>query len=289
MIERGVYSYWNPDGESNTSGFNSFRDFLVSITLSILTSKKHFKEISLVTNNFGYKVLFEKLKLPIDIISNELEKLNTINRLFWAYSKIYTYSIQNKPFIHIDNDVFLWDSISKEMKESRLCFQSLETPFEGGYGWYNGLLEVSSKAGYFPQIVKDNPVGYSLNCGLCGGNDINIFSEWRELSESYIFNPLNEQFFKDQSNHLIHQNLLHEQYFISSLTKSKGLLPEKDIKFMIDYRNLINDCYTPTRRYTHLWGLDKRNKDYIGRVYRRLEQEFPSYYERVMKYNVLTS
>lgn len=289
MIKRCVYSYWNTKGESNSSGFNTFRDFLASITLSVLISKKHFEEVVFVTNSFGKKVLIDKLGLPFTDYTIELDRHKNLNKLFWAYTKIYAYSIQDKPFCHIDNDLYLWNGLPDDLKESKLCFQSIETPFESGYGWYKHLLEASKKAGYFPELIKNNPVDYSLNCGICGGNDLSLFREWIELSESYIFNPKNKAFFEDKENYLIHQNLMHEQYFISSLSNSKGLLPNKEIKLMLDYTRLYEDCYTEGRRFTHLWGLDKCKFEYIRKVYNRLEKDFPEYYNKIMKYNVVTT
>lgn len=287
MIDRCVYSYWNVEGESNTSAFLTFRDFLASITLSMLVSKRNFNEVALVTNDFGKKVLIDRLELPFTEVNLELNNQQNLSKLWWAYTKLKAYSIQEKPFVHIDNDSVLWDGLPKELSESKMCFQSIETPFEDGYGWYKHLLKTAEKAGYFPQLVKENPVDYSFNCGICGGNDLDIFKEWIKLSESYIFAKENEEFFKDSDNLLIHQNLLHEQYFISSLTKSKGWKPNKDIKFLIDYTDIFEDCYRSGHKFTHLWGTVKKDRKVMERLYERLKKDFPSYYNKIMKYNVV--
>ena len=167
MIDRAVYSYWNIDGQLNTSGFSTFRDFLATISLSVLTSREHFKEIGFVTNGFGKKVFIDLLNLPFDDVSLTLDENSKVKRIWWAYSKLCAYAEQDKPFVHIDNDAFLWDGLPRDLKNGKLCFQSLETPFKEEYGWYVHLLKAAERCGYFPKLVKDNPVDFAFNCGIC--------------------------------------------------------------------------------------------------------------------------
>jgi hypothetical protein len=63
----------------------------------------------------------------------------------------------------------------------------------------------------------------------------------------------------------------------------------KDIKFLIDYENLFEDCLVDGHRFTHLWGLVKKEESVIIKVYSRLKRQFPEYYEKIMRYNVVTS
>lgn len=280
MIDRLVYSYWNPDGFSNTSGYEKFDDFLMSISLSLNVSRKHFKETVLVTNSFGKELLIDKLKLPFDIVSTEFDKYNHLHRMWWGWFKVLAYSLQDKPFIHIDNDAFFIDKPSSEVLNAKLCFQSIETPFEGGYGWYKHLLPVSSKAPRYPKVVLDNPVGYAFNCGIAGGNDLGIIKEWFDISSEFVLSEENQPYL--QSNEFsIHQNLIHEQYFIASLTKSKKWLPNKEIKFLLRTNTIMQDCYRKDQRFTHFWGLTKKESNVVNRIENRMKNDYPETYNKI--------
>jgi hypothetical protein len=288
MINKAVYTFLAKDKWNDTCGYSTLRDCMDTTTLSVLVSKGHFDRIEFVTDDFGKQLFLDKIKLPIEC-NTILNEYTWVPKIWWGYYKIIAYSIQKEPFVHLDNDAILWDGIPKDMQEAPLFFQSIETPFidGGGYGWYIHLLETAKRVPFFPEIVKNNPVDYSFNCGLVGGNNLDIFQEWRLLSESYMFAQQNKEFFTDKNNLLIHQNLLAEQFFIASLTNSKGLKLNEDIKFIIDYKNLFESACEKGHRFTHLWGTIKREKDVIKRVYARLKKDYPIYYDRIMKLNIL--
>lgn len=279
---KAVYSHWNLERSAN--GYNSFKDFLMCMSLSVLVTKRHFQRVELVTNDLYKKILFEDIQLPFTDVNTYLNKFDNLPKIWWGYAKLNAYAIQKEPFFHIDNDVFLWDGIKQEILASKMFFQSVESPFSGGYGWYPRLLEVANRAPVFPKIIKDNPVDYAYNCGVMGCNDLSLIEEWLELSTQYVMSEKNAAFFKNPDNLLIHQNLLHEQYFISSITKRRGLLPHKDIRCILSTENIVSDCYRKGNRYTHLWGLDKKKVANMDKVYYRLKSDYPDYYNRIIGY-----
>lgn len=285
MINKAVYSYWNYNKSFlNSSGFEKFRDMLASYCLSILTSKKHFEEVELVTDDFGKSVFIDKLKLPISC-NLEINNWRHIDKCWWGFIKIISYSIQKEPFIHVDGDAFIWDKPSHDFLNSKLCFQSIESPIdEGWYSWYTPLLQRAKKAVKFPQLVWDNMTDHAFNCGVAGGNDLETFQEWKKLAVEYNFSPENKDYFNSIKDVIIHQNLLSEQYFIAALSKSKGYKVNEDVKFLLDYSNLHEEANKAGQRFTHLWGLTKRDSFVIEKVYKRLQKDFPEYYEKVMNF-----
>ena len=77
--------------------------------LSVLSTKKTFGNIHLVTNERGKK-LFEELEFPYDSITTELEGKKFQHGSFkWVNCKA-NICFQDKPFLHIDNDTFLFES-----------------------------------------------------------------------------------------------------------------------------------------------------------------------------------
>ena len=283
MIERAVFSYFNPDENyGNTSGFKTFGDFLFTMALAALTASRHFKEVQMVSSDWGINI-FQKIGLPITEYSNKLNEMKGISKYWWARGKMMAYEMQEVPFVHIDNDVFLWKPLPKKVLEAELCFQSKEYHNLPGYGYYTLLKNTTwNKATVRPQIIVDNEItDYCYNCGICGGHNLEFFKEWLQVSADYIFAPENNKlFFVTRKDVLIHQNLFHEQYFAASLVKAHGLRDKVEV--IADH---ITDIVQVTDKgYTHLWGTTKRDDPMMRRVRLRLQKEDASLFERVSKF-----
>ena len=277
MIKKAVFSYFNPDESfGNRCGFMKYSDFLFTTALSVLCASRHFKEVQFISSDWGNDVI-KSLDLPITSYSNKLNEMKTVSKYFWAYGKLLAYNEQTVPFVHLDNDVFLWDPLPPRILKARLCFQSQEQFDIPGYQYYDRLKKPWAKAPVRPQIIVDNEVmDFAYNCGICGGHDLDIFKEWIKCSGEYIFAPENQKvFFKDFDYELIHQNLFHEQYFIASLIKSKGIRSE--VKVLHKDAMMIPG----KMRYTHLWGTTKTDKGMMARVRMRLLDEDAELFNRV--------
>jgi hypothetical protein len=275
MINKAVFSYYNKAGVSNTSGFLTFQDMLASTCLAVLTAKKHFPKVTFVTHDFGLRVFRDILKLPVDF-TTELNQMDGVSDFWWAYGKVIAYSSQNEPFVHIDNDAYLFSGLPKRMLEAELVFQSKEFMDKPGYGWYNILKPCWREAVVKPKQIV-NITDYAYNCGIAGGNNFEFFKEHQKCSAEYIFSPENQDLlFKKYKDILIHQNLFHEQYFIASLVKAKKL--RNKVEVLSDNIEDINKCGVS---YCHLWGLSKRHEKNIFKLYNRLNKDFPEFYNKV--------
>jgi hypothetical protein len=279
-IRRAVFSFFNP--KRNACGYESLEDCLISQCLAIEIASRHFDEVELYTDNWGYALMEGIEGLPINFkVNNRLEEISKVNPYFWAYAKIHTYSIQDKPFLHIDNDVYMWNGLKKEHKESRLLFQSKELFKKPGYGYYDLLKPIYNKA---PKKVSElvEVKDFAYNCGVCGGWDLEFFKKWREWSEGYIFAPENQRlFFVEHTDMLIHQNLFHEQYFCSSLIKKKGLRNQVNV-----LGEEIHDISKNGYKYTHLWGTTKKEAIYTLKFKQRLYDENALLYSSIISKKV---
>ena len=282
MIKRAVFSYFNSDESfGNTCGFRRYSDFLFTTTLAIYCASRHFEEVQFISSDWGIDV-FKQLGLPITSYSNKLNELKTVPRQFWAYGKILAYNEQTVPFVHVDNDVFMWDPLPDRILKARLCFQSKE-PFNlPGYEFYNRLRRCWNKMPSRPQSIVDNPVfDHAYNCGICGGHDLEFFKEWMENSKAYIFAPENQElFFKKFKRMIIHQNLWHEQYFASSLIKKHDLRKQVRVllKDPMDLQSQL-DC-----AYTHIWGNTKHDPGPMALVQVRILERDTDLFMRVRNF-----
>jgi hypothetical protein len=279
MIKKAVFSYFNPDESfGNTCGFNRYEDFLFTTALSVYCASLHFKEVQFISSDWGLDVIKE-LKLPITSYSNKLNEMKKVSKYFWAYGKLLAYNEQAEPFVHLDNDVFLWDPLAPKILNARLCFQSHEEFNKTGYHYYELLRPSFDKAPIKPKSIVENPIyDFAYNCGICGGHDLDFFKEWIACSREYIFAPENQDvFFKKFKDVLIHQNLFHEQYFAASLIKKNGL---RDQVKVIN-KDAIEAGNNYKRRYTHLWGTTKCDKGVSSMVKLKLLDTNRELFERV--------
>lgn len=285
MIRKAVFSYFNAEESfGNSGGFNKFSDFLYTSALSVVCASRHFPEVQIISSSWGVD-MFTQLKLPVTSYSNSLDEIKNISRFFWAYGKLIAYCEQREPFVHLDNDVFLWEPLPRRMLEASLCFQSYE-PFDlPGYSHYKKLRPCFNRAKIKPQAIVDNPVyDYAYNCGICGGNDLGIFPEWKRCSAEYIFAPENQKlFFKKYAKQLIHQNLFHEQYFLASLVKKYGMRDRVQV-YHEDAKRINEDLPRQKPRYTHLWGTPKKESGYMAKVRMTLLYQYPEVFNNVHRF-----
>ena len=241
-------------------------DFLFTTALSVLCASRHFKEVQFISSDWGVDIMRE-VGLPVTSYSTKLNEMKKVSKYFWAYGKLLAYNEQTKPFVHIDNDVFLWRPLPQKILKARLCFQSYEPFVFVGYKYYNMLKPCFNEAPVRPQSVVDNEVtDFAYNCGICGGHDMDFFREWIATSAEYIFAPENQELFFDKHEDvLIHQNLFHEQYFAAALIKKHDMRDQ--VKVMHKDAMRINQGLDSTKpRYTHLWGTTKGSVNLMSKV-----------------------
>lgn len=115
-----VHSFWSKPAfddhqdyynSRQTAGWLNLRYFLLSSCLSCLTAIRHHKRIELHTDQKGYDYLIDLLQLPYNDVYLSLNDLNHLDHRLWVQAKFKAFKLQKEPFIHIDNDVYLWKEL----------------------------------------------------------------------------------------------------------------------------------------------------------------------------------
>lgn len=280
MITRAVFTYFNPDESyANTAGYRYYSDMLYTMALATLLAMRHFVTVQVVTSSWGARVLREA-GVPATEYSTALDTVRRVPKAFWAYGKLIAYTLQTQPFVHVDNDVFLWKALPRRMLSAELCFQSKEAFNQATYKWYSLLQPCWDAAPARPQVIVDNPVtDFTYNCGVCGGHRLEFFREWLRVSGEYILAEANQALFYNQYRTVLqHQNLWHEQYFGASLIKAHALRDK--VELVTDDINAPAWCANNTS-YTHIWGGTKHATGVMNRVRSRLLKENPQIYNKV--------
>lgn len=254
-----IQSFWSggQNDFTNSYGWYSYRYNWMSWILSCHQLIQYHDEVELYTDNFGYEILIEKLKLPYTKVHIVLDEVNHYPKDFWAIAKIKTFEKQTKPFLHVDGDVFVWDSLTNLFKGSNLVVQSMEVT-----NWYyqNIWKAIYPELIFLPEELKyfhEDNSNMSYNMGIVGGNNIGFFKEYCRKSIDFVnanavsWNRING----------LHFNVFFEQLLFCKYAEAK----EEKVDFLFPEMPVDNEYFgfadfheVPNKTYLHLLGNYKK-------------------------------
>ena len=168
-------------------GWLNMRFHLISWALSCLQLKKFYSDVELITDEFGKFLLIDQLGLPYTKVSVKLNQLDYYNHNLWSLGKIYAYSMQDSPFLHVDSDVYIYERFSTQLESSSLIAQNLEKDFSFYYDLVSTLIE---KKFYVPDfILRARTLGFgssAYNAGIIGGQNIEFFKAFCKQAFEFV-------------------------------------------------------------------------------------------------------
>jgi len=251
-----IWTYWDKPEH------NSFRDdyeHKASMLLSLSLAKQHGYTTKLYTTTNG--ALFLE-GFPFDEVDITLDNLCHVRPEWWAYPKVWVYARQDKPFVHIDNDVYLLEKLPDWTTNIELFFQNREDMSEG-YGYEKRKLEFERcphKPSDYLNILT------TFNYGVAGGRNMDFFKRHLRMVDDYLFHTDNKDYHDGYPNKW-DSNFFFEQYFGGCLVHKMGLMRQAGVLF----DGLADRSY----KMVHLWGPSKREPENIEKVILRLDKQFP--------------
>lgn len=256
---------------------------LFSWTLSCLQLKKFYPKVTLYADDLSAKLLIDVLKLPYDNVVCELNRLDKYHPQLWALPKIYSYSKQQSPFLHVDGDVFIYERFNSELLKNDLIAQNQEAATEY---YESNLQSLESHLMYFPVEIqverKQKRPLHAYNAGIFGGTDIDFFHEY--TSEAFRFVERNES--RLSNINVSNFNIFFEQYlfycFVRKKDKKVAVLFDKvfgDNEY-VGFGDFVDVPYL--RKYIHLLGSYKRNERICNQMANRLRLDYPEYFYRIV-------
>ena len=279
-----LYITSNKDPFRDPFGWSSPEYHLMGWALSCLQLHKLYGNITLHANSPAAHLLIDTLQLPYTQVILSHDELTLIHPDLWALPKIYTYSLQQEPFLHIDGDVFLFKPFNSLLLEGNLIAQNVEVATENYYS--STQKEIMRHFTCFPPCVKKEfesgiPV-QACNAGILGGNDLSFFHEYAYTAFEYI-NKNADVLKKINVNNF---NVFFEQHLFYALLKEKGIpvsvlfegvIPDRGYKYMGNFHDVPFN-----RSYLHLLGHFKRDEFTCIRMAEKLKELYPDYYERIV-------
>lgn len=261
----------------------NYQYFVFSCCFSCLSIKRFYAKLNLYTDNEGYDLLIKDLNLPYEEVSLALNQLAEENSKLWVLGKLLTIQLQKSPFIHIDNDIYLWEKLPESNSSDFLIAQS---SYKIPYMHTHSMNEILKKFHQIPSCITKPPTAKTknTNIGVIGGNNTSFFQEYCQTAY---------QLLEKNKNCLDHIdigpfNQVLDEYLFTSMVRDKKL----DITYVIedspfddleDVNAAVRFNLTPVvNKYIHLLGNLKQNKYACEQLALRFEYEFPEYYQKAL-------
>lgn len=293
---KSIWFFWTKPFKTHRSGvWSSEKHHLLAWVLSLETARKHYPDTCLFTDDEGARTLIDGIGLEFEQVSTALNTLDGYDPEWWALGKIYTYRAQTKPFIHIDNDVFLWKPLPRRIESAPVFAQNPEY-FSEGYRHYKPqefqAVVKSVKDGWLPEEFEWCQTGVSSPrgacCGICGGNDIHFIRSFANTAMKIIEHPSNQSAWVVLNEKTVHV-LLVEQYLLAAYVdyhRNKQGSPHSNVDIQYLF-NSANDAFNSNKAeemgYTHLMSA-KRSKKVANLIEKRVSRDYPEQYERCIRY-----
>jgi hypothetical protein len=267
-----VYTFWTKPYFLKNNLYNNIINLLLSVSLS----KKYASKITIYTDDYGKFILsriIDNVILDTDILNKYCNSLS-IER--WAIPKLYVMNNQNKPFLHIDHDVFLWENILN-INDHDLIVQSFE--FNGFFPIFykelfiNYISNNENKHDFLTNhLIENDFAGY--NCGFINAKNINFIKKWTNFGIDLNNNYKNNFRFIDCT--------FVEQFSLYALVK-KFNIKINEIIPMISYEQdgEIHLKYDTKIKYTHLMGAKNKQKT-VEKVENKIQELFPNVYNKLL-------
>jgi hypothetical protein len=250
--------------------------------LSCLQLKKLYGRVELVTDNLGKEILVDKLGLPYDNVSTQLEgSLNDYPPELWSLAKISAFAAQQEPFLHFDGDCFIWQRLDNELVEAGLVAQNVEE----NLSYYRDMMADMEKKGWqmppLLQGVSRAPTIYAANTGVFGGHNIALIQRYCQAAFDFV-NSNRAIIPLTQKNQL---NFIFEQCLLYYLAKAEG----QPIAYLMNepvtephYSDYARFVDVPEVTLIHTVGGYKMMPFTCGHLARRLRNDFPEWYYRII-------
>ena len=285
---RSVWSFWTRPFQSQQARWCTPLHHLLAWGLSLATARRHYPETVLVTDREGKKLLVDTLGLQFGTVSTELDRLADADPDWWALGKLVAYSMQDRPFLHIDTDVFLWKPLPQELVDAPVIAQCPE---------YHRITDRASREieRAFSDCGEQLPVEWEWaasredtfireeNCGIVGGAQVEFLRHYGRTAVDMILNPRYARVWRRLQCRC---NMSMEQFFLATCVDFHRHRPDSPFRsvrvqyLFPSWDAAYNPNYAAKAGFTHLLG-DAKSKPAVGkRLEERVKRDDPAYFHR---------
>jgi hypothetical protein len=272
-------SYWSkPEGLKTR--WNSRQAQLSSWIISSELLRQHFDEVAFVTDTPGKELLVDQLGLRFTEVSTALDVMPaTASDQFIALGKLRAYALQDKPFVHVDDDLFLWRPLEPRLLNAGAVSQCLEVKELKGV-----FYAFKSFEKHIPVIppeyfaARQQPFQAAVNAGLLGGNDLALHRDYAAAALDLACNRQNDRAWDVYPENRYRGMAIIEQYIYFAFCAVRGVKIECALEGLThaDWKRNADRI-----GFTHLWAGAKQKEHVARRLAYRVRRDYPDFWERL--------
>lgn len=289
---RAVWTFWSkPYRARRSTAWREPLHHYLAWGLTLRMARRHYPETMLVTDSAGKSLLIDALELPFGHVSTALDRLHDADAAWWALGKLVAYGMQDEPFVHIDNDVFLWKPLPADLvgapvftqgpelqpldepRAVERCFARCGLPLPVEWEW--------STSRRLPHLRQEN-------CGILGGTNIGFIRYYADLAVDLATNPRHAPAWAALLGRY-GCNMLVEQFLLAACLDFHRNDPRSPFRGIV-VRHLfssLGEAFDPAAAaragYTHALGGAKTSAFVARRLEARMQQEDPAFYRRCVE------
>ena len=293
MTTRAVWSFWSkPLRHGRGWRWREPVHHLLAWGLSLRLAEVCYPETVLVTDGPGRALLVDGLGLSFSHVSTELDRLENEDPGWWALGKLVAYSLQDRPFLHLDTDVFLWQPLPDWLTGAPVFAQHPETYHVADDQCGPRLVEdafaragLSLPAEWEWSRSRPGPRFLEANCGILGGTDSAFIRYYARLALDLMLGLRYAAAWaalpgKDGLNTTMEQFLLAaclDYHRFDPGSPHRGIY----LRYLFPSTSAAFDPAQAARLgYTHLLAEAKQDARITTRLEERLRREDPAFYQR---------
>jgi hypothetical protein len=295
---RAVWSFWSKPFEGYMG--RTWREPLhhcLAWGLSLRLARRHASETMLVTDQAGAALLVDQLGLSFTEVRTDLDRIRKVDMGWWTMGKLFAYSLQDRPFVHLDTDVFLWKPLPRRITDAPVFAQCPEEhhPVDewcGVRSLENAFAQHGLPLPLEWQWVRDRNPNDALqeNCGILGGTHTEFIRYYANSIMNFLNSPANAPVW-DSLHEKSGFNPVIEQFTLSAFARYHQAHRESPFRgvFLADLFPSFMDAYnasiTARIGFTHLLGPAKKDPHIAGRLEQRVQREDPKFYRHCVWLN----
>jgi hypothetical protein len=253
------------------------------MALSAATIRKYHEDFTLITDDAG-KELAEECRLPYSKIVSVGTGFES-DPSVWIHSKLYTYRTTKEPFVHFDNDIFLWEALPQGFLDNEVVGFHSETFLWYKYEDYRQtLLNVGVP---IPALRETYPTSrMPINMAVFGGQNWQAINQYAEFLEDYLRDRAYFFDATDEQKTALEKSIaLIEQLWASYLIQDRMKVP---ITTLLTENDIQHG--TSALKLTHLHGFkqkamrDGKTLELLLKLQNKLKEVDPAVHSAVQKY-----
>lgn len=293
---RAVWSFWSkPFIAQKGRMWQEPKHHLYAWGLSLHLARQHYPDTLLVTDTPGKELLVDRAGLEFAEVSTELDRLRAVVHGWWAMGKLVAYGLQERPFVHIDTDVFLWKPLPESLTSAPVFGQCPEDhpPLETWCGpadveWAFAKHNLALPVEWEWARSRSSHQFREVNCGIVGGTRTDFLRFYANQAMDLVLNKQHAAAwaeFPDKAGY----NMVVEQFQLAACVDFHRFSPESpfrgvSIRYLFpSYGHALNPQAAAKLGYTHLLGGTKSHPVVSARLEQRIAHLDPSYHRHCQR------